>query len=67
VPISLSQQIPLALHRFLNLEADVDDNDNSIVGGGSGEDGLLLIPQIFFMVLTFMSRGPQDLNAKPGV
>jgi len=54
MPISLSLQIPLALHRFLDLEADVDDNDNSIVGGGSGEDGPLLIPRIFFMVLTFM-------------
>jgi len=54
VPISLSLQIPLALHRFLDLEADVDDDDDSIVGGGSGEDGLLLIPRIFFVVLTFM-------------
>ena len=54
MPISLSQQIPLALHRFLDLEADVDDDDDSIVGGGSGEDSPLLIPQFFFVVLTFM-------------
>jgi len=44
MPISLSQQIPLALCRFLDLEADVDNNNNSIVGGGLGEDSPLLIP-----------------------
>jgi len=49
VLILLSQQIPPALHRFLNLEAGVDDDDN-IMGGGleDTEFGVFIIPWITF-------------------
>jgi len=47
--ILLAQQIPCALCRFLDLEADVDDNDDN-VGGGLEDNkfSLLIIPQIIF-------------------
>jgi hypothetical protein len=49
VPISPSLQIPLAVRRFFDLEANVDDDADDIPGGGSGEEefGALLILEFF--------------------